>query len=277
VSENDKAVNPQDDATDTDVPYGEDLQSASGAKAWADAADTKRPQRLLIRAAIVERLRLLPPGAHVLELGSGPGLLAEAVLAECTQLANYTLLDFSEPMLDMSRARLRRFSTTTFVLGDFRSNDWVQRAEGPYQAIVSTQAVHEVRHKRHVPRLYRQIHTLLTPNGSFLIADRTPEDDSARSRALFMTEDEQVVALASAGFVDVRVVMVGDALVLCESRKPSDRTEPQRPVNARALRYSRVSSVTGNDGRARDVDVSLDPSGSAESAASFFLLRGPIS
>jgi SAM-dependent methyltransferase len=205
---------------DEDVPYSEDLQSASGARTWADAADAKRPHRLLIRAAIVDRLRALPPGAHVLELGSGPGLLAEDVLEACTQLTNYTLFDFSEPMLDMSRARLRRFSTTSFVLGDFRSNDWMRRAGGPYEAVVSTQAVHEVRHKRHVAQLYQQIYSLLTAGGAFLVADRTPEDDSARSRALFMTEGEQLQALATAGFIDVRAIIAGDALALCEGRKP---------------------------------------------------------
>jgi cyclopropane fatty-acyl-phospholipid synthase-like methyltransferase len=206
---------------DEDVPYGEDLQSASGARAWTDAADAKRPHRRLIRAAIVDRLLALPSGARVLELGSGPGLLADDVLQACTQLANYTLFDFSEPMLDMSRRRLHRFSTTTFVLGDFRSSDWTGLVRGPYQAVVSTQAVHEVRHKRHVPRLYQQIHGLLTTGGAFLIADRTPEDDTARSRALFMTEEEQLQALATAGFVDVHVVMAADALVLCECTKPA--------------------------------------------------------
>ena len=94
-------------------------------------------------------------------------------------------------------------------------------AGGPYEAVVSMQEVHEVRHKRHVPQLYQRIYNLLTAGGAFLVADRTPEDDSARSRALFMTEGEQLQALATAGFVDVRALMAGDALVLCEGRKPA--------------------------------------------------------
>jgi hypothetical protein len=53
----------------------------------------------------------------------------------------------------------------------------------------------------------------------FLLADRVPEDDLPRSTALFMTEQEQTRALAGAGFHDVRVVMSGDALVLCQCRK----------------------------------------------------------
>lgn len=217
---------------DQDVPYSEDLQSPEDAKAWADAADRKRPLRIRIRNAIVERLSALPPGARVLELGSGPGFLAEQVLSRCTHIANYTMLDFSQPMLDMSRARVQRFASATLVLGDFRSNEWMRNVAPAYDAVVSMQAVHEVRHKRHVPRLYQQVHTLLASNGVFLIADRVPEDDSVRSAALFMTAHEQVKALDEAGFVDVRVAMSGDALVFCECRKPG--TTPSTSAATRA-------------------------------------------
>jgi cyclopropane fatty-acyl-phospholipid synthase-like methyltransferase len=202
-----------------DVPYSEDLQQPSDARAWVEAADRKRPLRIHIRRAIVDRLRLLSPGARVIELGSGPGLLAEQVLLHCTEIAKYTLLDFSEPMLEMSRGRVARYPSAEFVSADFRSEGWIRCVTPPYDAVVSMQAVHEVRHKRHVPRLYGQVHGLLARDGAFLMADRVPEDDSPRSTALFMTEQEQTRALADAGFDNIRVVMSGDALVLCECRK----------------------------------------------------------
>ena len=205
--------------TDGDVPYSEDLQDPSDARAWVEAADRKRPLRVHIRRAIVNQLRLLAPGARVLELGSGPGLLAEQVLLNCAAIARYTLLDFSEPMLEMSRDRVARFPSAEFVNADFRSEDWMQYLTAPYDAVVSMQAVHEVRHKRHVPKLYGQVHGLLAGDAPFLIADRVPEDDLPRSAALFMTEQEQTRALTDAGFRDIRVVMSGDALVLCQCRK----------------------------------------------------------
>jgi SAM-dependent methyltransferase len=183
-----------------------------------DAADVKRPLRAHIRRLVAERLRTLAPGARVLELGSGPGLLAEQALRACPNIARYTLFDFSEPMLEMSRLRVGSFPSATFVLGDFRSEEWTHRVSGPFDAVVSMQAVHEVRHKRHVPRLYAQIHGLLAEPGLFLVADRTPEDDSVRSTSLFMTAQEQLNALEGAGFADLRVLASGDALVLCEGR-----------------------------------------------------------
>lgn len=206
---------------DTDIPYSEDLQSPEGAAAWADAADRKRPHRIPIRQAIVERIARLPEGARVLELGSGPGALAEQVLSRCSRLGTYTLFDFSGPMIAMSRQRAGRFAAAQFVLGDFRTPSWTIAVPGPWDAVVSMQAVHEVRHKRHVSALYRDIAGVLEPSGLFVVGDRTPEDDSPRSTALFMTADEQLRALRDAGFVDVRLVTSGDALALCEARTPA--------------------------------------------------------
>lgn len=206
---------------DADIPHGEDLQSPEGAAAWAAAADRKRPHRIPLRQAIVDRIALLPDGGRVLELGSGPGYLAEQVLSRCPQLGTYTLFDFSEPMIAMSRQRVARFDAARFVAGDFRTRSWTNGVPGPWDAVVSMQAVHEVRHKRHVPALYRDIRGILKPSGVFIVGDRTPEDDSARSAALFMTADEQLGALRDAGFIDVRLVTAGDALALCEARAPA--------------------------------------------------------
>jgi SAM-dependent methyltransferase len=206
---------------DVDIPYGEDLQSPRGAAAWADAADHKRPARIPIRQAIVERLQTLSEGARVLELGSGPGYLAEQVLSRCPRLGVYTLFDFSEPMIAMSRVRTAAFPAARFVIGDFRDSDWTADVPGPWDAVVSMQAVHEVRHKRHVPALYREIFGILRPSGMFVVSDRTPEDDSPRSTALFMTAAEQLDAMRGAGFVEVRHITSGDAIALCEGQKPA--------------------------------------------------------
>ncbi len=86
-----------------DVPYGNDWDSAVEVAAWAEEADRIRPWRSRIRDHVAGRVALLPPGARVLELGSGPGFLAHAVLRRCPDLGSYTLLDFSEPMLALSR------------------------------------------------------------------------------------------------------------------------------------------------------------------------------
>jgi ubiquinone/menaquinone biosynthesis C-methylase UbiE len=82
-----------------DVPYGDDWDNVSEVAAWAEAADQKRPWRSQIRDHIASQVAMLPPGARVLELGSGPGFLAHRVLERCPHLGTYVLLDFSQPML----------------------------------------------------------------------------------------------------------------------------------------------------------------------------------
>ena len=203
-----------------DVPSPIDLRSEADARAWADAADRVRPWRDQFRARFAELVRELPPGAQVLELGAGPGWLAERILEDCAGVASYTLLDFSEPMLAMSRARLQRFPAARFVLGDFKSDGWCEALHPPYSVVVAMQAVHEIRHKRHVPELYRQVQGMLAPGGCLLVCDHTPKDDSLRWTSLHMTAHEQLDAMAFAGFTEVRVDRAHEGLYLVAARRP---------------------------------------------------------
>jgi SAM-dependent methyltransferase len=195
-----------------DVPYGNDWDSAEEVAAWAEAADRLRPWRARIRDHIARRIALLP-AARVLELGSGPGFLAHRVLQRCPHLEGYTLLDFSEPMLALSRERLAMFPAASFVLASFKS-DWPRRVGGPFDCVLSMQAVHELRHKRHALRLYEQVYHVLTAPGHLMICDHTPFDDSSVSAALYMTKREQQEALAEAGFTNVHIELTIDSLVV---------------------------------------------------------------
>ena len=197
-----------------DVPYGNDWDSATEAAAWAEAADRARPWRAEIRDHIAARIATLAPRARVLELGSGPGLLAQRVLQRCPHLEAFTLMDFSEPMLALSRERLSAFPAASFVRASFKSEDWTHHVEGRFDCVVSMQAIHELRHKRYARRLYEQVYQVLAVPGFFLVCDHTPFDDSPRSIALYMTEQEQQQALADARFSNVHVELAVNGLTL---------------------------------------------------------------
>jgi SAM-dependent methyltransferase len=208
-----------DSLHEDDVPYGNDWDSVAEAAAYGDAADQKRPWRSEIRDHIAARVVTLRPRARVLELGSGPGLLAHRVLQRCPHLETYTLMDFSEPMLALSRERLAAFPAASFLLASFKSEDWTRRVGGPFECVVSMQAVHELRHKRHARRLYEQIYQVLAVPGIILICDHTPFDDSPRITALYMTEQEQQQALGDAGFANVHVDLAMKGLMLYAGEK----------------------------------------------------------
>src|SRR6185295_5187525 len=92
-----------------DLPYGEDFHDEAEAAAWADAAARKRPWRPMIFDHFVTAVTESNiPAPRILELGSGPGFLAEHVLDRCPSIARYTLLDFSRPMLASSQQRLTK-------------------------------------------------------------------------------------------------------------------------------------------------------------------------
>lgn len=208
-------------AEEEDLPYGEDFHDEAVAAAWADAAARLRPWRPMLfeqfATAVLASDVTLP---RVLELGSGPGFLAEHVLDRCAAVAHYTLLDFSAAMLGLSQRRLARHeSRTTFVQADFKSADWPAAAGGPFDFVFSLQAVHELRHKRHAPRLYEQIRPLLAPAASVVVCDHLPEGAlTPRHRRLYMTTSEYLAVFAKAGFKHSETVWTGHHMALYRAR-----------------------------------------------------------
>jgi SAM-dependent methyltransferase len=197
-----------------DIPYGNDWDSTAEAAGYGEAADQARPWRSQLREEMARQVERLGTDCRVLELGSGPGLLAHTILERCPGVTAYTLLDFSEPMLALSRTRLVAFPSASFVRASFKATDWPERVFGPFDCVVSMQAVHELRHKRHAVRLYEQVYQLLARPGLFMVCDHTPFDDSAKSLALYMSAEEQQEALTLAGFAGVRIVADSRGLLL---------------------------------------------------------------
>lgn len=204
-----------------DVPYGENFHDEVEAAAWAEAAARKRPWR----STIFDWFVTLVAGSNVqaprvLELGSGPGFLAEQVLDRCPSVASYTLLDFSEAMLSLSRRRLGRHGARAgFVRADFKGDSWPSDVRGRFDFVLSLQAVHELRHKRHAHRLYTQVRSVLSPGAELVVCDHLPERaHTPRHRVLYMSTSEHLATLASAGFSDARVVWSGHDMALYQAR-----------------------------------------------------------
>ena len=202
-----------------DVPPGVDFLDAEEVREWVAVCEVDKPWRVPMRIRFAELIAMLPAGSRVLEMGSGPGLLAECILERCTNLASYTLLDFSDHMLIRSRDRLTRFPIAEFVNANFKAADWTEALDPPYTAVIAMQAVHEIRHKRHIPGLYRQFRRILCPGGVVAVSDWTPDDGAVLwRRSLFLTLDEQIEALAAAGFADVALDKAVGNMVMVTGR-----------------------------------------------------------
>ena len=194
------------------------MRDAAQASCWADVADERRPARKRFKALIAtEAARLLPSGGSVLELGSGPGFLAQQVM-ETRPDAVYTLLDWSDAMHDLARQRLGTLAARAdFVTANLKQDGW-EAGLGTYDLVITLQTVHELRHKRHAEGLHRAVRRRLRPGGAYLVCDPYAGPGGMEDRNLFMTVEEQFAALAAAGYASSESVLEADGLVLILAR-----------------------------------------------------------
>jgi predicted methyltransferase len=92
-----------------------------------------------------------------------------------------------------------------------------------FDYVVTLQAVHELRHKRHAPALFEQIRQVLNPQGSLLVCDHCAGNHSIggqgmQNKALYMRVEEQYTALQHAGFSQIRPLLIRQGMVLHQAR-----------------------------------------------------------
>jgi SAM-dependent methyltransferase len=199
-----------------DVPTDHHWDDPAYTADWSERAETGwyRPRLLAAMAAAV------PAGTrHVVELGSGPGLLAEQLLVDHEAITRYVLVDVSPPMHELSAVRLASFtSRTEHCVADFRAPDWVEGVEHGADAVVTLQAVHELRHASRIPALYAQVHDVLRAGGTFVVADFLNRDDDHREHR--MTVGEHRSTLGAAGFADAECTLDLGFIACIVARRP---------------------------------------------------------
>lgn len=200
--------------TPLDVPSPIDLKDPQTAREWAAAALERRPARPVFFEAHSQVLRQRFAGpCRVLELASGPGFLAQHVLSALPEV-QMLLLDNSLAMHELARERLGTLAARAeFVLRDMGQADALSEL-GPVDAVLTHQAVHELRHKRHALGLHQRVRALLSGQGVYVVCDHFCGPGGQSNDQLYMTVDEQAQALRDAGFAHVRLVHQEQGLVM---------------------------------------------------------------
>jgi tRNA (cmo5U34)-methyltransferase len=160
-------------------PPGHHWKEADRVRDFAERMERRAEERE-VQFSLLVRLLPFEPDApiRILDIGAGYGAVAEAVLKQFPN-ANADLLDVSEAMVSLGKERLQAYEGHyRYILGDFADGRLPAEAAGPYQAIVSSLAIHHLPPDRK-RSLYRDIAGRLAPGGWFCNIDLVAAPDGA--------------------------------------------------------------------------------------------------
>jgi SAM-dependent methyltransferase len=129
-----------------------------------------------VRRPLLQQMLTLAPFApeakiNVLDVGAGYGLVSEQVIRIFPR-ARLTLQDYSTPMFEHARSRLRLHDTQiSYVLSDLRDPGWAGKLPAPFDLVVSGLAIHNLREQSLMQSCYVGIYQLLRSTGIFLDYD----------------------------------------------------------------------------------------------------------
>ena len=119
---------------------------------------------------------------RILDVGAGYGLLSQVVL-ETFPEAQLVWHDFSEAMLSHTQEILKGFSARiSWVISDLSRSDWSKDLPGPFDAVVSAIAIHNLQSPERIASIYRELLPLIKKGGCFLNMERvgSPGDITGR-------------------------------------------------------------------------------------------------
>ncbi|SCF22128.1 Methyltransferase domain-containing protein [Micromonospora haikouensis] len=175
-----------------------------------------------------EAVRGRAPG-RVLDLGGGPGLLAERMARRWTDAA-VTLMDIDPVLLALARSALR--GEVRALEGDLSVPDWVDRAGGGYDLVTVVMTLHYLPAPQ-VRAFYDDARRCLAAGGLLFVADLMPDEGlPSLMGALNPAPDEAAAEVAWAqwwngiGKMDSLRPLLAQRAAIFESRLPIGFTAP---------------------------------------------------
>jgi len=180
---------------------------------WAERQDASQPHREQAFGVIAATMPFEKDARiKILDVGSGYGALTHYLLS---QFGNGQAVchDGSAEMLALGRDRLAKFKRRVkFIQSDLSKPGWSKKLNGPFDAVVSSIAIHNVREHATIRSIYRESFDLLNPGGCFLNLDRMRPSVA-----------EQLKWLRAAGFANVKRFWEGGKRAIVGGFRQSDK------------------------------------------------------
>ena len=161
---------------------------------WAKGQDQKEANRQKAFTLIANTIPYDKEQAiTILDLGAGYGALTKFLLERFPN-ATAVCQDGSQEMAKLGSERMKNINGRfAYVIADFSRHGWSKLMPGPFEAIVSSIAIHNVNSPNIIRGIYEDAYALIRPGGCFLNFDRhePPIED-------------QMKWLRGAGFKDVQ-------------------------------------------------------------------------
>lgn len=136
---------------------------------------------------------------RILDVGAGYGALMLFLLQQFPR-SKGVCQDGSEEMARLGRRRMATWKGRfDYVISDFSTPGWSGAIQGPFDAVVSSIAIHNVRAPGIIGAIYKESFQLVRPGGCFLNLDLT-----------FSSLKKQLDWLGEAGFSQVRCYWKGE-------------------------------------------------------------------
>lgn len=171
-----------------------DWSSKKYVSQWALRQDEREVEREKIFRSIAKILSKDPHSAiDILDLGAGYGALAQFLLEHFPN-AKVVCQDGSAEMAKLGRKRMALFKERLkYVLCDFSRPGWSRKIKGPFDAVVSSIAIHNVRSPEIIRSIYEEVYSLVKTGGCFLNFDQ-----------MHPSRKDQLTWLKEAGFANVK-------------------------------------------------------------------------
>ncbi len=155
-----------------------EFHSKEFALGWAQRFEPT-PERLRLFEMIFSELKQsVPDDGNIIELGIGPGYLADFLLQRIPGVS-YRGIDFSQPMLEIARERLQQHaSRVSYMQAELVDQAWEQLIAPPVHAIVSTWALHDLGNPENIANVYRRAYRALGANGILINGDFIKPDEA---------------------------------------------------------------------------------------------------